>query len=235
MSQLLLDLRLPPPTGFADFITGANEELIARLKTLADPFVCNAVTLWGPSGCGKSHLLAATASEAAPHRPVRLLTAASVGEGIDAPEGALIVIDDLQHLDAVAQLTLFRLFNGARSMLHSLLLATRLPPRALAVREDLRTRIGQTLIYEVRPLSEADTCAALAHHAAARGMVLSDELLTYLLTRVQRDLPTLLALLDRLDCASRAAKRPPTLPLLREVLQTASVPARAPAAAGNAT
>jgi len=219
VSQLLLDLSLPPPAGFADFIAGTNGELVSRLKTLADPFVCNAVTLWGPAGCGKSHLLAATATEAAPHRPVRLLSGAEVGEQIDAPEGALILVDDVQSLTPAAQVALFRLFNGARSMLYSLLLAARLPPRALGLREDLRTRIGQTLIYEVRPLSESEKRAAVARHAAARGMPVSDELLDYLLTRAQRDLPSLLAILDRLDRASREAKRPPTLPLLREVIQ----------------
>lgn len=219
MSQLLLDLALPAPAGFEDFVAGRNEELIGRLKSLADPFICNAMTLWGPAGCGKSHLLTATAREAAGQRPVLQLAGGQIGDELTAPAGALVIVDDLEALSPVAQVALFRLFNSARTMMLSMLLAAQKPPRELLLREDLRTRIGQTLIFEVKPLDDEAKRAALARHAQARGMPLSEELLAYLLHRAPRDLPTLLALLDQLDRASRQLKRPPTLPLLREVLQ----------------
>lgn len=219
MTQLLLDLALPPPAGFEDFIAGANIELIGRLKKLADPFVCNALTLWGPTGCGKSHLLAATAREAEDKRPVLLLSGEQVGEEITPVAGALVIVDGLEALSPVAQVALFRLFNGARTAMLSLLLAARQPPRQLSLREDLRTRIGQTLIFEVKPLDDEEKRAAVTRHAQARGMPVSEELLAYLLHRAPRDLPSLLALLDQLDRASREHKRPPTLPLLRAVMQ----------------
>jgi DnaA family protein len=41
----------------------------------------------------------------------------------------------------------------------------------------------------------------------------------FLLTRAQRDLPTLLATVDALDRYSLETKRPVTVPLVRELLQ----------------
>ena len=52
-------------------------------------------------------------------------------------------------------------------------------------------------------------------------MRLDDDLIDYLLRYGRRDLPSLLAVLDALDAASLERKRPPTLPLLREVMQGA--------------
>ena len=52
-----------------------------------------------------------------------------------------------------------------------------------------------------------------------RGLRLSDEVVEYLLTRLPRDLPSLNAVLDALDRYSLAAKRPVTLPLVREALE----------------
>jgi len=51
----------------------------------------------------------------------------------------------------------------------------------LRLREDLRTRIGATLVYEVKPLSDADKADALRHHAQARGMRVDEALIDYLL------------------------------------------------------
>jgi len=42
----------------------------------------------------------------------------------------------------------------------------------------------------------------------------------YLLRHGRRDLPSLMAMLDSLDRASLEQKRPPTLPLLRELMQS---------------
>ena len=55
-------------------------------------------------------------------------------------------------------------------------------------------------------------------HADARGFRLSQEVADYLLSHAERDLPTLLALLDALDAYSLANRRAITVPLLRELL-----------------
>jgi DnaA family protein len=89
----------------------------------------------------------------------------------------------------------------------------------LALREDLRTRIGQCLIFAVRPLDDASRAAILHTLAARRGLRLGGEVTGFLLARGRRDLPGLLAAFRALDAASLEHKRPITLALLRQLMR----------------
>ena len=53
-------------------------------------------------------------------------------------------------------------------------------------------------------------------------MPLSEEVLAYLLSRLPRDLASLNAVLEALDRYSLAAKRPVTVPLVREAMEQIS-------------
>lgn len=222
MTQLLLDLTPEQAPTLDSFVAGANAELIAQLEALADPHCFDALYLWGAPGCGKSHLLAATVAKAAPRRPVGLLDGAEAGAEIAAAPGALIAMDDVQALAEPAQIALFRTFNAARLAGLALLLAGSEPPARLALREDLRTRIGQTLVFEVKALTDEDKAAALSRHALMRGMRVDEALIRYLLSHGRRDLPSLMAVLDALDRITLEQKRPATLPLLKEIMQAQS-------------
>ena len=219
--QLLLDIRPEQHLGLENFVVGANAELLSRLRALAQPDAHDAVYLWGAAGCGRSHLLQATHAAAARRRAVYVAGEAA-GEDLPCPPGGLLIVDDVERLDQAAQIALFRAFNTARLAGLALLMSGGAPPRELALREDLRTRIGAALIYEVKSLSDEDKAATLRSHATQRGMRVDDDLIAYLLRHAPRDLPTLMAVLDALDSASLQLKRPVTLPLLREVLHSLS-------------
>lgn len=220
--QLLLDIHRPQTPTLDNFVAGNNLELMQVLHNLTDPASTEAVYLWGPIGCGKSHLLRATATAAAQNRSVYITQAASVGERLDVPPGTLLIVDDLEQLAPTAQVALFRAFIAARPDRLALLLSGTTPPLQLALakeREDLRTRVGQCLIYEIKPLSDEEKAAALQQHASGKGMKLEEAIVQYLLRHGRRDLPSLLATVDALDQASLELKRPATLPLLREIMQ----------------
>ncbi len=218
--QMLLDLKPEQAPTLENFVVGTNGELLQRLRDLCDSHSFEALYLWGAAGSGKSHLLAATAAAAAPNRPVAFLNAAEAGAELSFETGSLLVIDDIEALTAEAQIALFRAFNAARFTGLALLLAGKEPPLRLGLREDLRTRVGQTLIYEIQALSDEDKAAALRRHAIERGMLMDPAVVQYLLRHGRRDLPSLMAMLGSLDRASLEQKRPPTLPLLRELMQT---------------
>ncbi|MFZ2628532.1 MAG: DnaA regulatory inactivator Hda [Rugosibacter sp.] len=218
--QMLLDLKSEQVPTLENFVAGANAELVARLHTMANANCFELLYLWGSASCGKSHLLAATAAAAEAQRPVLYLNAEKVGAGVTAASGSLLVIDDVQRLDADAQIALFRMFNSARFLGLALLLSGDAPPLQLALREDLRTRVGQMLIYEIKTLSDEEKAAALEQHAILRGMLLDAGVVQYLLRHGRRDLPSLIGMLNSLDCASLEQHRPPTVPLLRELMQT---------------
>jgi len=219
MRQLVLDIRPEEAVSFDTFVVGDNAELIARLHALAEPDACEALYVWGVQGSGRSHLLRATASLAQSQgRVVYFIKGSDAGEDLDPPSGGLLVVDDLEDLAEDAQIALFRAFNNARLMGLSMLLSGGTPPLGLHLREDLRTRVGQSLTYQVRSLSENDKADTFLRMAAARGMKVEREIVDYLLRHSDRDLPSLLKMLDELDRVSLEQKRPITLPLVRELV-----------------
>ena len=86
------------------------------------------------------------------------------------------------------------------------------------MREDVRTRLGWGLVYQLRPLADADKAVHLRAEASRRGLRLTDEAVWYLLHHLPRDVASLNAALDLLDRHSLASQRHVTLPLIREAL-----------------
>lgn len=196
MRQLALGLSPPPAPTLANFVPGANAELLDRLRALAAGRTADFVIyLWGEPGSGRSHLLRACA----------------------AP--GVIIADDVHALDETAQVALFHAINSARETGGTVLAAGNAPPARLAVREDLRTRLGWGLVYQVKPLGDNERALYLRTEAERRGMALPDEVVAYLLARVRRDLASLGAILDLIDRVSLEKKRSVTVPLVREALE----------------
>ncbi|AVR89387.1 DnaA regulatory inactivator Hda [Thauera aromatica] len=225
MKQLVLDIRPDTPPTLENFVAGANAELVAALSLLASPATAAQLParhlyLWGEPGSGRSHLLRATLGMGrAAGRPTHLLAAADVDDSLPETVDALLAVDDVEQLSADAQIALFNAFNRARGNRQSLLLSGPSAPLGLALREDLRTRIGQTLVFEVQPLDDDARATLLATLAERRGLRLADEVVDFLLRHGRRDLASLRRVLDALDAASLERKRPITLPLLREMMQ----------------
>lgn len=219
MEQLTLDLRLDAPARFENFIPGANAELLDCLRRLAAAPSSEAVYIWGLSRSGRSHLLRATcaACDDAGRHSTYCAAAAASGD-LPLPATGLLAVDDVDSLSTAGQAALFRACNAAPASATALLLSGNEPPLRLALREDLRTRIGGALVFEVKALSDDDKKETLMSYAKRRGFDFEDDLIRYLLHHARRDLPSLLAVLEALDHISLQRKRTVTLPLLREVL-----------------
>jgi DnaA-homolog protein len=220
MRQLALDIARPPTPTLDNYVPGRNAELLDSLRRLAigtERFVC----IWGVPGSGRSHLLQgviAAARETGGHavyvtgvEPFPLLGA---GAGFDC-----VAVDDVERLDAAAQIALFNLYNALREGGGRLVAAADAPPMQLKLRADLVTRLGWGLVYEAHALSDEEKAQALKRHAAGRGFRLADDVCAYLLQRVRRDMPSLLAMLEALDRHSLETKRQVTVSLVRELLQ----------------
>ncbi len=225
MKQLVLDIRPDAPPTLENFVPGANAELVATLALLASSetafqLPARHVYVWGAPGSGRSHLLRATVEMArASGRQAHVLAAAELAHALPETPNALLAVDDSDQLSPDAQIALFNAFNRSRENGQSLLLAGPRAPLGLTLREDLRTRIGQSLIYEVQALDDESRAAILLTLAERRGLRLADEVVDFLLRHGRRELSSLLAVLDALDVASLERKRPITLPLLREMQQ----------------
>lgn len=213
MRQLILDLLPDSPPSLDNFVTGGNAETVAALTDwLAGSTADTSFCLYGEAGCGKSHLLQASGFI---HVDAALKPALP---GLSAHEQ--LAIDNVDALDAEGQIALFALFNQLKMAGGRLLTAASQPPAHLALREDLRTRLGSGLIYRLKPLSDDEKAAAIAGLAKERALKLSPEVIAYLLRHVSRDMRTLTMLVAALDQYTLEQKRPVTLPLLREMLRT---------------
>ena len=80
------------------------------------------------------------------------------------------------------------------------------------------SRLGWGHVFALQALTDADTRRALRLEADRRGIVLSDEVMGYLLTRLPRNLKHLMDLLSRLDGFALAEHRHITVPLLKKML-----------------
>jgi len=223
MRQLALGLSPSPAPAFDNFFPGRNVEAMSALHSLAsgqsgEQFVY----LWGERGCGRSHLLQAAVAAASSRGIIARYIAA--GEALPAEDSGvrMLAVDDVEKFDAQAQLEFFRLYNALRERQGAVLAAGNVAPARLQLRPDLLTRLGWGLVFQVHVLSDDDKRVALKRHAAARAFDLRDEIVEYLLRHLKRDLPSLMAVLDALDRYSLETKRPITLPLLRQLLQSES-------------
>lgn len=222
MEQLVFELAPPEPPRLSNFLPGRNGELVAALTRVASGAGSDSgLLVWGAPGTGKTHLLRAAMALAADHGVEAhfLEEPAAVDHDPARIRAALVAIDRIDEADPGQAGRIFTLYNALRQRGGRLLAASRISLAALALREDLRSRLGWGLVYEIVPLTDQEKPEALAAYARARGFDLSAEVIDYLLRHGRRDMPSLLASLAALDRFSLAAKRPITVPLLREWLQ----------------
>ncbi len=212
MTQLLLGIAPEWIPTLENFVAGRNVELLAALRHALDTKE-SGLYLWGEAGSGKSHLLQAVIGLA------HAKGLAAVYASGEVPQAATVVaVDDVEELDGQAQVELFALYNCMRESGGLLLVSGSQAPAFLPLRDDLRTRLGWGLVYQVRALNDAEKEQALRQHAQARGFELSNEVTTYLLRHGRRDLPALLETLDALDQHCLRLQRAASVPLLKEVM-----------------
>lgn len=226
MKQIPLSLGPTRSLGFADLLVGRNAQAIEHLSALsADPARSAHMTpvtyLWGASGTGKTHLLTAVGHAVQQGGGQALwLSDAPAEHYLDdaATACSVLIMDNCDALSPERQQMAFAAFVRAAALGLPVVAAGRRPPTDLPLRDDVRSRLGWGLIFELHPLNDAECMQVLRDEARRRGLALSPEVESYLMTRFQRDLKSLMNLLDRLDYFSLVQKRAVTVPLLKTML-----------------
>lgn len=226
MKQIALDIGLASVPSFSNFFAGPNEAALRHLELWAGNTLRSPVPayLWGEPGSGKTHLLKAV-SETLREQGARAgWLDASVLEPPEFDDAwAAVILDECHLYTAVQQQAAFNWFVNALSSADGqprwVLAAGNLPPADLALREDLRTRLGWGHVFELHALTEPERRAVLRREADARGVFLSDEAMDFMLTRFSRDLSSLMQLLDQLDGYALQTQRAITIPLIKAMLE----------------
>tara|TARA_R110002073_G_scaffold20090_1_gene72506 strand:+ start:2085 stop:2762 length:678 start_codon:yes stop_codon:yes gene_type:complete len=225
MKQLLLEITPESPPTLTNFLPGRNAEVLHMLKhIIAGQEQERFIYLWGGLGCGKSHLLQAVIDTYMQNNSKAVYFACGIHSQFSIDDDMdCIAVDDVGRLDALAQIRLFNLYNQIRDEGHAFLLVSGpVAPLHLSMRQDLVTRLGWGLVYQVHELSDEEKVQAMQSHASSCGFELPQEICNYLLRHGRRDLPSLMATIDALDRYSLVNQRQITIPLLRELLQRTS-------------
>ena len=227
MKQLALDIGLASDPSFANFFIGPNDAVVRQLALWADSPLHSPVPtyLWGDEASGKTHLLKAVSQALRGQGASSGWMDASMLEPPEFNESwSAVFMDDCHLYTPAQQRTAFNWFVNALSTEDGhprwVVAAGNVPPADLALREDLRTRLGWGHVLALQALGDAERRAVLKREADARGVFLGEEVMDFMLNRFSRDLGSLMQLLDKLDSYALQTKRAITVPLIKTMLET---------------
>lgn len=225
MKQIALDIGLATGPTLHNFFAGPNLDALQHLQLWAGNDKRSPVPtyVWGVSGSGKTHLLRAVQAALRDQGSAVGWMDASVAEPTAFDDAwRVVILDDAHLFTAVQQHAAFNWFVNATTPSDGqqrwVLAAGSVPPSDLALREDLRTRLGWGHIFQLQVLSEAERRAVLRQQADDRGVFLSDEVMDFMLNRFSRDLSSLIQLLNQLDVYALQTQRAITIPLIKAML-----------------
>jgi DnaA-homolog protein len=226
MKQIALDIGLAPGPSLNNFFAGPNQAALQHMQLWAGNDKRSPVPtyVWGESGSGKTHLLRAVQAALRDQScPVGWMDASVAEPNAFDETWRVVILDDVHLYTAVQQHAAFNWFVNATTPSDGqqrwVLAAGNVPPSDLALREDLRTRLGWGHIFQLHVLSETERRAVLRQHADERGVFLSDDVMDFMLNRFSRDLSSLIQLLDQLDGYALQTQRAITIPLIKAMLE----------------
>ena len=208
--QLRLDLAGSPTYDRAAFIVSpANADAVRALDAWPE-WHGGCLTLVGPAGAGKTHLARSWAERTG-------ALAWPAVDGLPAADGRPVLLEDADRgFDDEA---LFHLINMAPAG-GGLLLTGRTPPSEWPTRlPDLRSRLNALPVALMHEPDDAVLTGVMAKLFRERHILPPDDLLVYLLRRIERSVPAARQVVERLDEAAGAEDRPVSRALAREVLE----------------
>lgn len=219
-TQLTFDLGHRAALGREDFLVApCNQDAVAWID-LWPQWPAPLLILHGPAASGKSHLAAVWAARNGGVRipPDRLATHdAHALSGF----GPHLVIDhpDPWIGDLAAETTLFHLYNLMREDGRSLLMTMRTPPIRLDFAlPDLASRLRAAPSVNIQPPDDALLAALLVKLFADRQLQTGQDVIQYIIPRIERSFAAVRDLVERADRLALAEKRNIAIPLIRQIL-----------------
>lgn len=220
--QLPLDLGHRSALGREDFlIADSNQDAVSWID-LWPEWPAPALVLYGPAACGKTHMAAVWSAQtkAITIDPEELSTQSA---DILFARGQHFLIDPVDPWigDRAAETTLFHLYNLAKENNRTLLLTMRVPPVRLSFAiPDLASRLRAAPGVAIHAPDEMLLGAVLVKMFADRQIQISEDVLNYILPRMERSFAAARDLVEKADRQALAEKRAISVPLIRQVLMS---------------
>lgn len=214
-----LALALPHTESFAreDFLPGPGNDAALALIDRWPDWPARAAVLAGPEGSGKSHLGAIWAQTAG----ARILAARSLVDA-DLPQALAtdtLLLEDLAPGE-IDERALFHLLNLVREHQAYLLITSRVMPVSLPVHiPDLASRLRALPTVAMAPPDDALLRSLLVKLAADRQLTLGEDVVAFLMARIERSFVGARAAIARLDEEAMRLKRPVSRTLAAELFR----------------
>lgn len=220
--QLTFDLGHRFAQGRDDFLVAASNQDAVSWIDLWPEWPAPALILYGPAACGKTHLAAVwqEQSQAVSIDPQSLSTQSA---DIIFARGAHLMIDPVDPWigDRAAETTLFHLYNLAKENKRTILMTMRVPPVRLGFAiPDLASRLRAAPGVAIQAPDEMLLGAVLVKMFADRQINIGEDVLHYILPRMERSFAAARNLVEKADQVALAEKRPVSVPLIRHVLMS---------------
>lgn len=225
-TQLGFDLPRRPALGRdAFFVAPSNAVAMAMIEGWRS-WAGRKLVLTGPQGAGKTHLthVWAEMSDAQVIAATDLAAADVPGlaQGCVAVEDVPLIADD-----ADAQTALFHLHNLTLAEGHAVLFTGEPAVNQWGLSlPDLASRLQGTVAAALEPPDDTLLAALLAKLLTDRQLIPKPTLIPYLLTRMDRSFVAAIDLVDQLDAASLALKKPLSPHLAARVLDNQGLKTR---------
>ena len=212
---------------FDSFFQGENKDLLYFLNTMIKTRSNNSIYIWGPQGTGKTHLLQAACKQAnemdwhVTYIPLEQYRDFSIDilDGLGKLD--LVCIDDLEfiidNIEWQQRVTL--LFNEIRDNKNSIIISSKISPNNIKIGlDDLKSRLVWGHVFKIKAADDELKIKILKKEANERSFNLNDDVVEFLIRRSNRDLTSLIEILDEIDRSSLAAKRKITVPFVKELI-----------------
>lgn len=169
----------------------------------------HAVYLYGDSGSGKSHLAYIWQAQ-------NNATAISINDINPENVSGNCTIEDIENCRN--ERLLLHLFNHCRDIGVKLLITSRLPPSSLPFTlPDLTSRLRACQQATIKQPDDIIISAVLRKQFADRQLIVDEDVISYIVTRLERSLKNTSNLVEKLDKAALEQHRKITIPLIREL------------------
>jgi len=221
MNQLGLPISLNASMLLESFV--ANKELLRLINQLFLNEKSSEVYIYGALGQGKTHVLQGAVLKALEidKNAVYIDCNESFPEHIldFVDQIDLISFDNIHLISSESQEVFFDLYNRARQAQIFVLVSGNTLPSDLEVMKDLKTRLSLAVVYKLEELNDELTMSVIDSQMSQRNLSVNSNVYEYLFKNYSRDLKLLLSTLNDLDKASLQAKKPISIPFVKNFLE----------------